>query len=158
MRPEEIEILLVEDSSAEAELTLHALRKNALINRIHIVRDGEEALNFVFCKEQYQERAGQPLPQLVLLDLKLPKVDGLSVLRTLKQDRRTRWIPVIVLTSSKEEADLATSYDLGVNSYIQKPVDFDQFREAVHALAVYWLRVNQPSPRQAMTHCTEKSA
>ena len=131
MRAEEIEILLVEDSSADAELTLHALRKNALVNRIHVVRDGEEALNFLFCKEPYEERACQPLPQLILLDLKLPKVDGLSVLRALKEDRRTRWMPVIVLTSSKEERDLTASYDLGVNSYIQKPVDFEQFRETV---------------------------
>lgn len=158
MRAEEIEILLVEDNSADAELTLHALRKNSLINRIHVVRDGEEALNFLFCREPYQERARQPLPQLILLDLKLPKVDGLSVLRALKEDRRTRWMPVIVLTSSKEERDLTASYDLGANSYIQKPVEFDQFRETVHTLALYWLMVNQAPPRQAMTHCTEKSA
>jgi two-component system, response regulator len=158
MRAEEIEILLVEDSSADAELTLHALRKNALINRVHVVQDGEEALNFLFCLGVYQGRAGQPLPQLILLDLKLPKVDGLSVLRTLKEDRRTRWIPVIVLTSSKEERDLTASYDLGVNSYIQKPVDFDQFRETVRTLALYWLLVNQPPPRQAMPYHTEKSA
>jgi CheY-like chemotaxis protein len=158
VRAEEIEILLVEDSSADAELTLHALRKNALIGRVHIVRDGEEALNFIFCKEAYRERAGQPLPQLVLLDLKLPKVDGLSVLRTLKEDRRIRWIPVIVLTSSKEETDLAASYDLGVNSYIQKPVDFDQFRETLRTLALYWLSVNQPPPCQAMLSRSENSA
>jgi len=155
---EEIEILLVEDCSADAELTLHALRKNALISRVHVVRDGEEALNFIFCKETYRERAGQPLPQLVLLDLKLPKVDGLSVLRTLKQDRHMRWIPVIVLTSSREETDLAASYDLGVNSYIQKPVDFDQFRETLRTLALYWLSVNQPPPRQAMLLRPENSA
>ena len=158
MRAEEIEILLVEDNSADAELTLHALRKNALINRIHVVRDGEEALNFLFCQKVYQERAGQPLPQLILLDLKLPKVDGLSVLRTLKEDHRTRWMPVIVLTSSKEESDLTASYDLGVNSYIQKPVDFNHFRETEHSLASYWLLVNQPPPRQAMTDYTEKTA
>jgi CheY-like chemotaxis protein len=158
VRAEEIETLLVEDNSADAELTLHALRKNALINRIHVVRDGEEALNFLSCQKVYQERAGQPLPQLILLDLKLPKVDGLSVLRMLKEDHRTRWMPVIVLTSSKEESDLTASYDLGVNSYIQKPVDFEEFREAVHTLALYWLLVNQPPPRQAMTDYTEKSA
>jgi CheY-like chemotaxis protein len=148
----------VEDNSADAELMLHALGGNALVNHIHVVRDGEEALNFLFCREPYQERAGQPLPRLILLDLKLPKVDGLSVLRTLKEDRRTRWIPVIVLTSSKEERDLTASYNLGVNSYVQKSVDFDQFRETVHTLALYWLLVNQPPPRLAMTHCTEKSA
>ena len=158
MRPEEIEILLVDDSSADVDLTLHALKKNTLINRIHVARDGEEALNFLFCREPYEERARQPLPQLILLDLKLPKVDGLSVLRALKEDRRTRWMPVIVLTSSKEERDLTASYDLGVNSYIQKPVDFEQFRETVHALALYWLVVNQAPPRQDMANRTEKSA
>jgi CheY-like chemotaxis protein len=158
VRAEGIEILLVEDSSADSELTLHALRKNALVTRVHVVRDGEEALNFLFCKEPYQEGAGHPLPQLILLDLKLPKVDGLSVLRTLKEDRRTRWMPVIVLTSSKEDSDLTASYNLGVNSYVQKPVDFDQFRETVHTLALYLLQVNQPPPRQPMSHRKEKSA
>jgi CheY-like chemotaxis protein len=157
LRPEEIEILLVEDNSADAELTQHALRKNALVNRIHIVRDGEEALNFLFCRDGYEQRFGLPLPQLILLDLKLPKVDGLSVLRALKEDRRTRWIPVIVLTSSKEEKDLIASYDLGVNSYIQKPMDFDQFRETARTLALYWLLVNAPPPRQALPLRTEKS-
>ena len=156
MRMEEIEILLVEDSSADAELTMHALRKSANVNHIHVLRDGEQALNFLFCLEMYQERARQPLPRLILLDLKLPKVDGLSVLRALKQDRRTRWIPVIVLTSSKEERDLTASYDLGANSYIQKPVDFDQFRETLHTLALYWLLVNQPPPRHFRTNCAEK--
>ncbi len=158
MRAEEIEILLVEDSSTDAELTLHALRKNAHVNRIHVVRDGEEALNFISCSEPYEERAGQSLPQLILLDLKLPKVDGLSVLRTLKEDRRTSWMSVIVLTSSKEERDLTASYDLNVNSYIQKPVDFDQFCETVHTLALYWLLVNQPPPRHATPDRTEKPA
>ena len=148
----------MEDNSADAELTLHALRKNAHVNRIHVVRDGEEALNFLFCKEPYEERAGQPLPQLILLDLKLPKVDGLSVLRTLKEDPRTRWMPVIVLTSSKEDSDLTASYDLGANSYVQKPVDFEHSREAVDVLALYWLLVNQSPPRHAMAKGTEKSA
>jgi two-component system response regulator len=103
VRMKETEILLVEDSSADADLTLHALRKNVLINRVHVVRDGEEALNFLFCREPHQERVRQPLPHLILLDLKLPKVDGFSVLRALKGDHRTRWMPVIVLTSSKEK-------------------------------------------------------
>lgn len=156
MIAEEIDILLVEDNSADAELTLHALRKNALENRIHVARDGEEALNFLFRLEVYREHAGQPLPQLILLDLKLPRVDGLSVLRALKEDRRTRWIPVIVLTSSKEERDLTASYDLGVNSYIQKPVDFAQFLETVRTLSLYWLLLNQPPPRQALISRTEK--
>ena len=106
MRATDVEILLVDDSAADVDLTLHALRKNTLVDRIHVVRDGAEALNFLFGMAPYQERAGRPLPRLILLDLKLPKVDGLSVLRTLKQDRGTRWIPVIVLTSSREDADL----------------------------------------------------
>lgn len=158
MLTEEIEILLVEDSSADAELTLRALRKNTHVNRIHVVRDGEEALNFLFCRESYEDRASHPLPQLILLDLKLPKVDGLSVLRALKEDRRTRPMPVIVLTSCKEDRDLDASYELGVNSYIQKPVDFDQFRETVCTLARYWLLVNEPPPRHTLAPRTEKSA
>jgi CheY-like chemotaxis protein len=158
VRPQEAEILLIDDCSADVDLTLHALRKNTIISRIHVVRDGEEALNFLFCKGPYEERTRHPHPRLILLDLKLPKVDGLSVLRAVKEDRRTRWMPVIVLTSSKEERDLAASYDLGVNSYIQKPVNFDQFRETVHALALYWLRLNQPPPRHAFTCSTENSA
>jgi two-component system response regulator len=158
VRAEEIEILLVEDNSADAELMLHALRKNNLINRIHVVRDGEEALNFLFCRVPFQERARQPLPQPILLDLKLPKVDGLSVLRTLKEDRRTRWMPIIILTSSMEDRDLTASYDLDANSYIQKPVDFQHFRETVDTLALYWPTANPAPPRQAMTHCTVKSA
>src|SRR5215469_2821248 len=132
MRPEGIEILLVDDSSADVELTLHALRRNALVNQVHVARDGEEALNFLFCRERFEERTDRPLPQLILLDLKLPKVDGMAVLRTLKDDPRTRSIPVIVLTSSGEDRDLLASYDLGANGYIQKPVDFDEFRETVH--------------------------
>ena len=152
-----IEILLVDDSSADVELTLHALRQNAMVNCIHVARDGEEALNFLFCREPFRERAGEPLPRLILLDLKMPKVDGLSVLRTLKGDPRTRYIPVIILTSSKEEKDLVKSYDLGVNSYIQKPVDFDQFRETVRTLGLYWLLVNQAAPQQTLDTFAEKS-
>lgn len=158
MRAEGIEILLVDDSPADVELTLHALRDNALIGRIHIARDGEQALNFLFCREAFLERDGQPLPQLILLDLKLPKVDGLSVLRELKQDRRTRSMPVVVLTSSREDKDLIASYDLGVNSYIQKPVDFDRFRETLHTLGLYWLLVNQAPPQQTLKSQAEKSA
>jgi CheY-like chemotaxis protein len=114
-------------------------------------------LNFLFCRERYEERAGKPLPQLILLDLKLPKVGGLSVLRALKQDRRTRWMPVIVLSSSKEDSDLTASYDLGVNSYIQKPLDFTLFRETVRTLALYWLLENQQPPQQPLPYHTEKS-
>jgi len=155
---EEIEILLVEDSSADAELTLHTMRKNAHVNHIQVLRDEEEALSCLFCREPYMERARHPLPQLVLLDLKLPKMDGLSVLRTLKEVRRTRSMPVIVLTSSRQERDLTASYDLGVNSYIQKPVDFVQFQETLRTLAHYWLLLNESPPRHAVTPGTEKSA
>jgi two-component system, response regulator len=158
MSPHEIEILLVEDNSADAELTLHALRKSALMNHIHHARDGEDALNFVFCRENYKDRMNEPLPGIILLDLKLPKVDGLSVLRIVKEDRRTRSIPVIVLTSSREDRDLVASYNLGVNSFIQKPVDFDQFRETVRTLGLYWLLVNQAPPRQFLNAPSKISA
>ncbi len=157
MNAEGFEILLVDDSSADVDLTIHALRDNTLIDRIHVVRDGEEALNFLFCRAPYLGRSGRPLPRLILLDLKLPKVDGLSVLRVLKQDCRTRSMPVIVLTSSREDNDLTASYDLGVNSYIQKPVDFDRFRETLRTLGDYWLVVNQAPPQQSLFSCTEKS-
>jgi two-component system response regulator len=157
MNREGIEILLVEDSPADVELTLHALRKNALVKQVHVARDGEEALDFLYCRDAFQGRAREPLPGLILLDLKLPKVDGLSVLRTLKNDRRMRAIPVIVLTSSKEEKDLARSYEFGVNSYIQKPVDFDRFCATVNELGHYWLLVNQAPPQQILNALTEKS-
>ena len=142
-------ILLVEDNEADVELTLHALRLNHLANRIHVARDGEEALDFLFFRGIYAERSERPQPHLVLLDLKLPKVDGLEVLREIKNDPRTRAIPVVILTSSKEERDMVSSYQLGVNSYIQKPVDFDQFRETVKQLGLYWLVTNQPPPPNA---------
>jgi two-component system response regulator len=140
----EIDILLVEDNADDVELTLHALRKENLANHIHVARDGEEALEFVFCTGSFAERSFEHPPRLVLLDLKLPKVDGMEVLRRLKDDARTRTIPVVILTSSKEERDLATGYNLGANSYIQKPVDFEQFRDTVKRLGLYWLVINQP--------------
>ena len=149
MNADEIEILLVEDNLKDAELTLHALRKENLCNRIHVVRDGEEALEFLFCRGAYSSRSFDHPPKLVVLDLKLPKVDGLEVLRTIKSDIHTRAIPVTVLTSSKEDRDLVESYKLGVNSYIQKPVDFNQFRETVKQLGLYWLIVNQSPPASA---------
>jgi two-component system response regulator len=138
-----VEILLVEDSEADAELTLRALRSGKLLNPIHVVRDGEEALDFLFCRNSYADRAGVEYPRLVLLDLKLPKVDGLTVLRELKSDQRTRLIPIVILTSSREERDVVNGYQLGVNSYIQKPVDFDKFRETVRQLGWYWMLINQ---------------
>ena len=144
--PDAVEILLVEDNSSDAELALHALRKSKLANQIHLVRDGEEALDFLFCRGAFSSRTFDHAPRLILLDLKLPKVDGLQVLQEVKRDAHTRAIPVIVLTSSKEERDLVDSYRLGVNSYIQKPVDFDQFRETVKTVGLYWLVINQPAP------------
>jgi two-component system, response regulator len=139
-----VEILLVEDNPRDVELTLHVFRRHHLTNRIHVVRDGAEALDFLFCRGAYAERNIHQAPKVMLLDLKLPKVDGLEVLRRIKADPRTRTIPVVVLTSSREEPDIAESYHLGVNSYIVKPVDFEQFTEAVRLLGMYWLLLNQP--------------
>lgn len=143
MTDRQIEILLVEDNRDDVELTLHALRKENLANHIHIARDGEEALDFLFCSGAHAGRSFDRPPRLVLLDLKLPKVDGMEVLRRLKADARTRTIPVVILTSSKEERDLVQGYGLGANSYIQKPVDFDQFRNTVKSVGLYWLLINQ---------------
>jgi two-component system, response regulator len=140
----QIEILLVEDNNDDIELTLHALRKENLANSIHVARDGEEALEFLFCNGAHANRSFDRPPRLVLLDLKLPKIDGMEVLRRLKADSRTQCIPVVILTSSKEERDLVRGYGLGVNSYIQKPVDFDQFRDIVKTAGLYWLVINQP--------------
>lgn len=145
-----VEILLVEDSPPDVELTLRALRDNKLANRIHVARDGEEALDFIFCRGAYADRSFMKPPKLILLDLKLPKVDGMEVLRILKMDARAKAIPVVVLTSSKEDSDVVNSYQLGVNSYVQKPVDFERFRETVRQLGLYWLLVNQPSPSDAV--------
>lgn len=139
-----VDILLVEDSQDDIDLALHALRQEKLANSIFVVRDGEEALDFLFCRGPFSERSFDHAPKLVLLDLKLPKIDGLQVLRELKGEPRTNTIPVVIMTSSKEERDLLEGYKLGVNSYIQKPVDFDQFRSTVKTLGLYWLVVNQP--------------
>jgi CheY-like chemotaxis protein len=144
MTQRQIEILLVEDNPDDVELTLHALRKEKLANNIHVARDGEEALQFLFCTGAFAARSFERPPKLVLLDLKLPKVDGMEVLRRLKADARTKTIPLVILTSSKEERDLVNSYGLGANSYIQKPVDFDQFRQTVKTVGLYWLVINQP--------------
>jgi len=151
MAPDEVEILLVEDNPADVELTLHALRNGNLSNRIQVVRDGEEALDFLFCRGAFQGRTFESPPKLVLLDLKLPKVDGLEVLRQVKQDPRTRAIPVVILTASKEEKDVVNGYQLGTNSYIQKPVDFERFRATVKQLGLYWLLVNEPPPANAFS-------
>lgn len=139
-----VEILLVEDNPNDAELALLALEENHLSNRIVIVRDGAEALDFLFGTGAYNQRDTNEQPRLILLDLKLPKVDGLEVLERLKSDPLTRTIPIVILTTSREERDIMQSYELGSNSYITKPVDFEQFTQAVRQLGMYWLLLNEP--------------
>ena len=138
-----VEILLVEDNPNDVEMALRAFKKNKLANSIFVVEDGEEALDFIFTKGNFADREEKNLPKIILLDLKLPKVDGLEVLREIKGDENTKVIPVVVLTSSKEESDIVESYKLGVNSYIVKPVDFDKFVNTVRDLGFYWLLLNQ---------------
>jgi CheY-like chemotaxis protein len=138
-----VEILLVEDNPNDVELALHALKKNKLVNRVQVVRDGEEALDYIFCRGAYAERNINNVPKLILLDLKLPKIDGIEVLKQVKSDSRTRNIPVVVLTTSREERDIIETYRLGVNSYILKPVDFDQFVDSVRQIGFYWMLLNQ---------------
>lgn len=142
-----MEILLVEDNPNDEELAIRALKKQKIVNELLVVRDGAEALEFLFCEGRYTGRDPQRPPKVVLLDLKLPLVDGLEVLRHMKADPRTRTIPVVVLTSSREGPDVAEAYRLGVNSYIVKPVDFEQFAEAVRQVGLYWMLLNQtPNP------------
>ena len=138
------EILLIEDNLEDLELTQRALRKANLANHIHIARDGAEALEFLFCEGAHAARKIEDGPKVILLDLKLPKLDGLQVLKRIKSDPRTRTTPVVVLTSSKEQADVVESYQLGVNSYIVKPVNFERFAAAVQEIGMYWLLLNQP--------------
>lgn len=145
------DVLLVEDNPDDAELALRALRKENIANRIVRVSDGEQALDYLFCRGAYKDRLFTQPPRVVLLDLKMPKVDGLEVLRILKADPRTRAIPIVVMTASREEQDMVNSYQLGVNSYIQKPVDFDKFRAMVRQLGLYWLLVNEPAPPTAFS-------
>jgi len=139
-----VEILLVEDNPDDAALALRALRTANLTNQIQVVRDGAEALDFIFCEGVHSQRNAEDAPKVILLDLKLPKVDGLDVLRRLKSDPRTKSIPTVILTSSKEQTDVVESYNLGVNSYIVKPVNFETFVTAVQRLGMYWLLLNQP--------------
>lgn len=142
--PAIVELLIVEDNPQDLELALRALRQAKLANHIQVARDGAEALDFLFCEGTFANRQLAAVPKVVLLDLKLPKVDGLEVLQRLKANPRTRTIPVVVVTSSKEQRDVLESYQLGVNSYIVKPVNFERFSAAVRDLGLYWLLLNQP--------------
>ncbi len=139
-----VDILIVEDNQHDVELTLRALKRHNLANHVMVVRDGAEALDFIFGEGAHADRSMEKDPKLILLDLKLPKVDGLEVLRRIKSDEGTKVIPVVMLTSSKEERDVIESYKLGVNSYMVKPVDFDKFLECVRAIGFYWLLCNEP--------------
>jgi two-component system, response regulator len=141
-------ILLVEDNPDDVKLTLRAFKRNNLLNPVIVARDGVEALDFLFARGAHAERAGKPLPTLIVLDLKLPKLDGQGVLKAVRGDERTRLIPVVILTSSKEEQDMINSYSLGANSYVRKPVDFTEFMEAARVLGIYWLLMNQPPPER----------
>ena len=142
MTYQQVEILLVEDSKADAEMTLRTLKKRGIANSVEWVRDGVEAIEYLFCQGRYADRASGP-PKLVLLDLKMPMMDGLQVLERMKVDERTRTIPVVMMTSSREEGDLLASYRLGVNSYVVKPVDFSEFAEMVSKVGMYWMIANQ---------------
>jgi two-component system response regulator len=140
-------ILLVEDNPDDVELTMRSLRKHNILNEVVIAGDGQQALNYLFGTGEYTGRELSSMPAVILLDLKLPKIDGLEVLRHLRADKRTELLPVVIVTSSKEERDLINGYKLGANSYVRKPVDFLQFSEAVRQLGLYWLLLNEPPPR-----------
>jgi len=142
----EIEILLVDDSPEDVELTVRALRRSKLANVIQVAEDGAEALDFLFCRGVYTDRSFAHPPRLVLLDLKLPKVNGLEVLRAIRADERTKKIPVVILTSSKQQQDVIEGYNLGVSAYAQKPVDFQQFSETIRQIGMFWMLVNQSPP------------
>ena len=143
METEPVDILLIEDNPIDVELAIRALKKSGLVNNIFVVNDGEDALDFIYCKNKYWNRKHSGIPKIILLDLKLPKVSGLEVFKIIKSDEDKKIIPVIVLTSSSQEKDMIESYKLGVNSYIQKPVDFDQFVESVKQIGMYWLLLNK---------------
>jgi len=139
-----VDVLLVEDNQQDAELTIRSLKKHKLANNVSVVEDGAEALDFIFCQGKYGERDIKHPPKVIFLDLKLPLVNGLEVLRAIKQDTRTKSVPVVVVTSSREDPDVKAAYELGANSYVVKPVDFESFTEAIGSLGLYWLLINQP--------------
>ncbi len=155
MSPSTAEIVLVEDNAHDAELTLYTLSKRNFAQNVEVLRDGAEALDYFFCTGRFAARRLQELPRLVLLDLKLPKVDGIEVLRRVKADRRLCATPVVMLTSSREERDVAESYRLGANSYVVKPVDFDQFAGALQAIGAYWLELNERARLEGDTESEE---
>ena len=148
MGPPRGSILLVEDNPDDELLTIRAFKRHHIVNSIDVVRDGQEALDYLQCQGEWTSRESCEPPQVVLLDLKLPKIDGLEVLRRMRADDKLRMIPVVVLTSSSEESDIAASYDLGANSYVRKPVDFAQFGDAVRDLGLYWLMLNEVPPKK----------
>jgi CheY-like chemotaxis protein len=147
--PNTVEILLVDDSVEDVELTIRALRRAKIVNDIQVAEDGAEALDFLFCRGPHKDRTFAHPPRLVLLDLKLPKVDGLEVLEAIRADERTKSIPVVVLTSSKQQKDVIQGYNLGVNAFVQKPVDFEQFGEAIRQIGMFWMLINQAPPAAA---------
>ena len=146
-----VEILLVDDSPEDVELTIRALRRAKIVNDIQVAEDGEEALDFLFCRGSFEARDLSHPPKLILLDLKLPKVDGLEVLRAIRANERTKAIPVVILTSSKQQKDVIQGYNLGVNAFVQKPVDFEQFGEAIRQIGMFWMLINQAPPARPST-------
>lgn len=144
MTHKEKSILLVEDNMSDIDLTRRALGKHRIANEMTVVQDGQEALDYLFCEGQYANRDESDMPAMVLLDLKLPKIDGLTVLQRIRGDERTRLLPIVILTTSTEQRDIVESYSLGANSYVRKPVDFHQFAEAISQLGLYWLVLNEP--------------
>jgi CheY-like chemotaxis protein len=150
MSPSTVEVLLADDNPADAELIMLSLGEG-IVGRIHHVHDGEEALDFLFCRAMYAERSFEAPPKLIVLDIKLPKLSGLEVLEEIKRDPRTRAIPAVLLTSSRLEEDVVRGYQLGANSFVQKPVQFERFRQVVRQLGAYWLAVNEPAPHRALS-------
>ncbi len=146
---QDVEILLVDDNPSDVELTIYSLRQNHLADAIYVAEDGKDALDFIFCRAAHRERSITERPKVILLDLKLPKLDGLEVLKAIRGDERTRAIPVVILTSSKEQKDLFEGYKLGVNAFVQKPVDFEQFRRTIKDIGMFWLVVNEAPPPEA---------